>query len=57
MDGVGLNLRGVVQESVEDIHRFPNTAGNEVTEQRDVGIGNVIVADAAVAPIANVVLR
>ncbi len=39
----GLNLRLVLEQTIEDVDRFVDAAGNEVTEQRNVGIRDVVV--------------
>jgi hypothetical protein len=52
--GVELKIGAVLQQPVEYIDRLPDTAGNEVAEQRDVGSRDVVVRDAAIAPVANV---
>src|SRR5271163_3635468 len=53
MERVRLNLGLVLHQRVQDMDRFPDTAGNEAGEQRDIAIGDVVVGDAAVAAISN----
>ncbi len=55
VDGVRLDVGGVLQQAIDDVDRLPDTARDEVAEQRDVRIGHVVVGDAAVAAIADVV--
>ncbi len=55
VDGVRLDVGGVLQQAIDDVDRLPDTARNEVAEQRDVRIGHVVVGDAAVAAIRDVV--
>jgi hypothetical protein len=66
-DGLGLSLRigvenvrldvaFILEQPVEDVDRLPNAAGDEVAEERDVGIGDVVIADAAIASVADMVL-
>ena len=54
--GVRLNIGPVLQQAIDDIHRLPDAAGDEVAEQGDVAVGHVMVGDAAVSPVADVVL-
>ncbi len=56
VDGVDLELRAILKQPVEDVDRLPDPAGDEVAEQRDVGRRNVMVGDAAVAAITDVLL-
>jgi len=42
MEGVGLERGLVFEQAIEDVHRFPDTAGNEVAEQRDIGITDMV---------------
>lgn len=55
MNGVRLNLRLVMQQAVEDVDRFPNSTRDEMTEQRNVGIREVVIANATITTIANVI--
>jgi hypothetical protein len=55
MQRVWANFRAVLQQAVEDIDRFPDATGNEATEQGDVGVRDVVVADPTSPAIANVV--
>src|SRR5512143_4216265 len=55
MDGVGLNLRAVLADEVQDGVSLPGTTGNEPREQSDVGVGDEIVADPAIAAVADVI--
>jgi response regulator of citrate/malate metabolism len=43
VESVGLDVAFVVQQSVENVDRLPNTTRNEVTEQRDIHVRNVVV--------------
>ncbi len=53
MEGVGLERGLVFEQAIEDVHRFPDTAGNEVAEQRDIGITDMVVGDATKTAIAD----
>ena len=55
MNGVRLNLRLVMQQAVEDVDRFPNSTRDEMTEQRNVGIRDVVIANATITTIANAI--
>ena len=52
---VRLNIRLIVQQPIEEIKRLENATGNEMAEQRNVAVRDVVVANAAVAAVANVV--
>ena len=56
MDRVRLDVRPVLQQPIQDVDRLPHAARDEVAEQRHVGVRDVIVADAAVPAVADVVL-
>ena len=47
MDGIGLDVGLILEQSIENVDRLPHPTGNEVTEEGDVGIGDVIVAISA----------
>ena len=55
MQRVRLDVGLIVHQAIENVDRFPDAARNEVAEQRDVGIGNMVVADATVSAIPDVV--
>jgi hypothetical protein len=57
MKSVGLDVAFVLEQTVEDVDRLPDAARNEVAEEGDVGVGDLVVADASVSAIADVVLR
>ena len=42
-----------MEQTIEDVHRFPNTAGNEVAQQRDIRIADMVVGNAAKTAIAD----
>src|SRR5260370_7989707 len=54
VENVGLDIAFVLEQPIEDVDRFPDTARNEVAEQSNVGIGDMIVADAAIASVTDV---
>ena len=54
MKRVGLDRRAVLHQPIKDVDRLPHAAGDEAGEQGDVGIGDVVVSDTAIAAIANV---
>ena len=54
MKRVGLNLRTVLHQRVKDMDRLPHPAGDEAGEQGDVGVGDVVVGDPAIAAVADV---
>ena len=43
---IGLNVRVVLRQPVQDVDRLPHAAGYEVAEQRDVSVRDMVV-DAA----------
>ena len=57
MQGVGLNIRRVFGESIQDIHGFPDTARNEMREQRDVRVADMVVSNAAIAAVTDMPFR
>src|SRR3546814_16110418 len=57
MYGSGLNVGPVGQQPVEDVDRLVDAARDGVAEQRDVLVGHVVITDAAIAAVADVVLR
>jgi len=56
MERVRLNFTLVFEQAIKNVDGFPDATWDEVAEQRDVAIGDVIVADAAVPSVADVVL-
>jgi hypothetical protein len=54
MKCVGLDHRAILHEPIKDVDRLPHAAGDEAGEQGDVGIGDVVVSDAAIATVTNV---
>ena len=57
MDDLRLDVGSVGQQAVEDVDALVHAAGNEMAEQRHVFIGHGVVADAAIAAVADVVRR
>ena len=57
MQGVGLDLRLVLEQAIQNINCFPDPAWNEMTEERDVGIGDMVIPDPAIAAVTNVIFR
>jgi hypothetical protein len=51
-----LNIALVLKQTVENVNGFPDAARNEMAEQRNVAICDVVIPDAAVAAIADVIL-
>src|SRR5580698_7840678 len=51
---IRLDLRPVLHESIQDMDRLPDTAGDEAGEQGDIVIGDVMVRDATIAAVTNV---
>ena len=45
VDGRGLDIGGVLEQAFQDVHRFPDTEGNAVAEQRDGGARDVVVGE------------
>jgi hypothetical protein len=37
MERLRLNIRGILQQAIENVDGFPDPAGDEVAKQRDVG--------------------
>jgi hypothetical protein len=56
MEGVGTNLRAVLQEAIQDVHGFPHPTGHKAAEQGNIGIGYMVVADALPPAVPQVVL-
>jgi hypothetical protein len=44
VEGLGLDVRGVLEQPIENIDGFPHSARDKVAEQGDIGVGDVIVA-------------
>ncbi len=57
VNGIGLNFRVISDEPVQDVHRLMHAARNEVAEERDVHVGDMVVANPAVPAITDVILR
>lgn len=57
MQGVWLNVRGVLEQTIQNVHRFPDSTGNEVSKQSYIGVGDMVISNATIATIANVVFR
>jgi hypothetical protein len=56
VDNIGLVVAFILGQTVKDADGLPNVARDEVAEQSNVCIGNVIVADAAIASVTDVIL-
>ena len=54
MECIRLNLGAVLQEAVEDIDRFSDAARNKCGEERDIGVGDMVIGDAAIATVSDV---
>ena len=48
MDGVGLDVAGVLEQALDDVDRLPHPTRDEVAEQGDIGVGHVPAGDPAV---------
>jgi len=57
MQRIGLDIRGILEQAIQDIDRLPHPAWDKVAEQRHIGICHVIIADAAIAAITNMIFR
>ena len=57
MEYVGLDVRRILQETIENVDGFPYPTWDKVAEQCDVRVRDVIVSDPAIPPIANMVFR
>lgn|GEM_PF-4723590 len=57
MQGVWLDIRRVLGESIQDIHCFPDATGNEMREQRDIRVADVVVGNATIAAVTDMTLR
>ena len=55
MQGIWLDITLVFQQAIQNVDSFMPPARDEVAEQRDVGIGNMVVTDPTVTPIADMV--
>ena len=56
VDGVRLQDRLVFQQPVEDVNGLPDPASNKAREERNVGVGDVVIGDAPVSSVSNVAL-
>jgi hypothetical protein len=54
MQRVRLDLRAVFQKAVQDVDGFPDAAGDEGCEQRNIAVGDVVIGDAAIPAVADV---
>ena len=52
---IGLDIRFVVEQPIKKVKRLKDSAGNETAEERNVGVRDVIVANASVAAVADMV--
>jgi len=57
MNGCRLDVRGVLEQTLQDVDGFPDAAWNEVAEQSYVGIRNVVVDHDSGPAVAGVPLR
>jgi hypothetical protein len=55
VENVGLDIAFVFEQPIEDVDIFPDTAWNEVAEQSNVGIRDMVVPDAAITSVTDVV--
>jgi hypothetical protein len=55
MQGIGLDIRGVLEQAIKDIDRLPHPTRDKMAEQGDLAICHVIIADPAIAAIADMV--
>jgi hypothetical protein len=55
VENVGLDIASVFEQPIEDVDSFPDTAWNEVAEQSNVGIRDMVVADATITSVTDVV--
>jgi hypothetical protein len=53
---IRLDIGGVLQEPVEDVHRLPHTAGDEVAEEGNIRVRDVVVGDPTIAAVPDRVL-
>jgi len=53
VQGLRLRNRSIALEKVENVVALPGATGDEIGEEGDVGAGDMIVADATVATVAN----
>ena len=56
MKYVKLDVAIVLEKAIKDVDRLPNAARDEVTEDRYVVVGDMVVTDPAIAAVADVVL-
>ena len=54
VDGIWLDGGFVLQQRVQDVDGFPHAARYEAGEERDVGVGDVVVGDPTIAAVAEV---
>ncbi|MPN41964.1 hypothetical protein SDC9_189519 [bioreactor metagenome] len=56
MDGVWPDIRSVGHQPIKDMGALVGAAGNEMAEQRNELVGDMVIADTAIAAVADVVL-
>jgi hypothetical protein len=57
MYDIGLDIGSVLDQTIQDVDGFPDTARNEVREQRDIGIADMVVGNSTIASITDMVFR
>ena len=57
VERVRLDVGLVFKKPIENINGLPDTTRNEVREERDVGVRHVVIANAAVPSVADVIFR
>lgn len=53
VDRVGLNVREILQKTIQQVNCLPDATRNEMREQSNVGVGDMVVADSPIASIAD----
>jgi hypothetical protein len=43
MERLWLDIRGILQETIQNVDRFPDATRDKVTEQRDIGVSSEYV--------------
>ena len=56
MNGVRLDLRLVLHQSINDIDSFPDPTGDEVREEQDIQVAHMVVGDASKPTITDMLL-
>jgi hypothetical protein len=57
LHGIGLEVGLVFDQSIQEVDRFVDAAGDEMAEQRNVPVRDVVIADATVTALVDMAFR